>query len=46
MIKHLFINHSLMKEKGFWGFGVIQATAIAKNVLNEKVNVKDEGNKF
>ena len=24
MIKHLFINHSLMKEKGFWGFGVLQ----------------------
>ena len=26
MIKHLFINHSLMKEKGFWGFGVMSLT--------------------
>jgi hypothetical protein len=25
MIKHLFINHSLMKEKGFWGFRVLSA---------------------
>ena len=33
MIKHLFINHSFMKEKGFWGFGVINETGNQRQFL-------------